>query len=407
MSLSPIKEKLLIVTLAMIQFINILDFMVMMPLGPQFIRVFSINAQQFSILISAYTISAGVAGFVGSFILDSIERKKALLIILSGFIVGTFFCALSPTYNILLMSRLVTGAFGGLLATLVLSILGDSIPEHRRGKAMGLVMMSFSIASIFGVPTGLFLATTYSWKAPFFLIACVGIVVFFISLNVIPILKEHLITKGDPKQKSAIVEVFNNKNQLYALCITLAIMLGQFAIIPLISTYMVTNVGFTEYTLTYLYIFGGIAAMIIAPLSGRLGDRFGKFPVFMIFSLLLTLPIFGITNLGNQPLLFPLIVSTLLFTFSSGRMVCGMALILSSVDSKHRGGFMSLNTAIQQLGAGVAAFIAGSIVTLGPSGELQHYNYVGYWAIFLAFVSIFIASKVKPAELVKSESYNP
>jgi predicted MFS family arabinose efflux permease len=395
MNLTALKEKWLLLTLALLQFLHIVDFMVMMPLGPQFMRVFSINAHSFSILISAYTLSAGVAGFIGSFFLDKIERKKILLIILAGFIIGTFFCALSPTYSALLFSRILTGAFGGVLAALVLSILGDTIPDSRRGQAMGIIMLAFSVASILGVPFGLLLSTLFSWTAPFYLLGATGIVVFLLAAFSIPILKEHLSEPKKPNEKMAIVKILSNKNQRFALLMTLSIMLGQFAVIPLVSTFMVTNVGFTEQNLMYIYIFGGIAAMIISPLSGRLGDKLGKFPVYMIFSLCLTVPLFLITNMEKQSLFIPLIIATIMFICSAGRMVCGMALIMSTAESKERAGFMSLNTAVQQLGAGIAAYIAGLIVSQSPSGELIHYNYIGYWAILFAFISIFIASKIK------------
>jgi predicted MFS family arabinose efflux permease len=390
-----IKEKRLIFTLAAIQFVHILDFMVIMPLGPQLMRVFHINAQQFSLLIAVYTLSAGLAGFSGAFFLDTLDRKKALIIMLTGFFLGTLCCALSSSYIHLLFSRIITGSFGGISSTLVLSILGDTIPEDRRGRAMGAVMMSFSFASIFGVPIGLFLATAYTWSAPFYLLVGLCLLIFLLIPVSIPTLTAHIRSDSDTSEKPKLIHSIHAPKQRAALALTLAIMLGQFSIIPLLSTYMVKNVGVLELQLPYLYILGGIAALITAPLSGRLGDKYGKFPVFMFFSCCLLIPIFGITHLGLQSLVIPLILTTCLFSFSSGRMVCGMALILSAASPKSRGSFMSINTAIQQLGAGIASYLAGCIVTQGPLGQLHHYSVVGYWAMAMALLSIFIASRIK------------
>jgi len=397
MNTTASREKFLIGTLALVQFIHILDFMVMMPLGPHFIRSFGINAQHFSYLISAYTISAGIIGFLGSFFLDRVERKKALLFFLIGFVIGTLCCAIAAGYWWLLIARIVTGAFGGLLGSTILSILGDSIPAHRRGRAMGIVMMSFSLASVFGVPLGLFLANTFSWPAPFVLVAAIGGLAIGLAWLFVPILSEHLNSKGE-KQRVPIVEAIRNPNQRSALLLTTAIMLGQFAIIPLIATFMTTNVGFSEHDLTYIYVFGGLAAMITAPIGGRLADKYGKFGVFATFSLFNLIPVFLLTHLTEQPMMIPLLVSTGLFMTSAGRMVSGTALIISSVSARQRGGFMSINTCVQQLGAGIAAFVAGTIVTQLPSGQLQHYDWVGYWAMGMAIVAVYLSSRVKAVD---------
>ena len=154
--LTPTKERLVLAILACIQFTHIVDFMVIMPLGPQFIRLLGIVPKQFSFLVSAYTISAGIFGFLAAFFLDRLERKTALLMIYAGFIVGTLCCGLSHHYETLVMSRILTGAFGGILFGLSLSIIGDVIPVERRGKAMGLVMSAFSLATVIGIPFSLF-----------------------------------------------------------------------------------------------------------------------------------------------------------------------------------------------------------------------------------------------------------
>ena len=62
-SLSPKRELWLLITLAGIQFTHIVDFMVMMPLGPQFTQIFNISDAKFGLLVSAYTFAAGASGF--------------------------------------------------------------------------------------------------------------------------------------------------------------------------------------------------------------------------------------------------------------------------------------------------------------------------------------------------------
>ena len=74
------------------------DFMMMMPLGPQLMRIMQINPQQFSVLVASYTFSAGIFGFLGAFFIDRFDRKTAFIFVYLGFTLGTLACGLSPNY---------------------------------------------------------------------------------------------------------------------------------------------------------------------------------------------------------------------------------------------------------------------------------------------------------------------
>ena len=91
------KERLLLLTLAAINFTNIMDFMIMMPLGPQLMRIFNINTQQFGLVVSSYTFSAGFSGFCTAFFIDKFDRKRFLQLLYAGFLVGTLLCGLANT----------------------------------------------------------------------------------------------------------------------------------------------------------------------------------------------------------------------------------------------------------------------------------------------------------------------
>src|SRR3546814_16736532 len=117
-------ETLLLLILSAINFAYILDFVIVMPLGPQLMRIFDIDATQFALVVSSYTISAGICGFIGIFFIDRFDRKKALLTSFGGFPVGTLLCALAPAYTFLLMARVFTGLFGVVISALIYSSVG-------------------------------------------------------------------------------------------------------------------------------------------------------------------------------------------------------------------------------------------------------------------------------------------
>lgn len=399
------REKLVLFSLALIQFTHIMDFMIMMPLGPQLMRIFSISPAQFGMIVSAYTFSAGIFGFLGAFFIDRFDRKMALLFIYSGFIIGTLSCSLAPTYHWLLAARVFTGMFGGIAGALILSIIGDSIPNERRASAMGVVMAAFSAASVFGVPFGLYMANKFSWHAPFLFIGCIGLGIITLVSFVIPNMKEHIVTKIERQGPlQVITNVTSNPNQLRALLLMFLLMVGQFSVIPFISPYMVANVGFSESDLTYIYLIGGFFTIFSSPMVGRLADKIGRFKVFTIFIFISLIPLFGITNMPKVSMPYVLVITSIFFICAGGRMIPASTMITSSVLPKHRGSFMSINSSVQQLSSSLAAFMAGLIVQKNASGQLENYNYVGYIAIAASLLAIVVASKIKMVDEVKPKT---
>jgi len=390
------KERALLLTLAVIQFSHITDFMILMPLGPTLMRAFDILPSQFALLVSAYTFSAGIFGFVGAFFIDRFDRKKMLIIMATGFALGTIACGLSNSYHMLLFTRAFTGSFGGILSALILSIIGDAVPNERRAGAMGLVMASFSLASVVGVPLGLYLATLSDWHFPFISLGVIALLTLIPIAKFIPTMNSHIVSRSERDSPIAIIKnVLDNKNQLYALLFGIVIMFSHFSVVPFISPYLVTNVGFSEKDITYIYLIGGGLTIFTAPLIGRLADRFGRLKVFVIAVIVVSFPIFFLTNLTEQPIAIVLLITSLFFVFGSGRMIPSTAMITSSVRPKNRGSFMSFNSACRQLTNGFAAYFGGLIITQGEDGLLHHYDWVGYVAIGMGILSIIIARKIK------------
>jgi predicted MFS family arabinose efflux permease len=390
------KEKTLLYTLAIIQFSHITDFMILMPLGPQLMKAFSIEPSQFALLVSAYTFSAGISGFIGAFFIDRFDRKKALIIMASGFALGTMLCGLTDSYGLLLFMRAFTGSFGGILGALILAIVGDAVPNERRASAMGVIMASFSVASVVGVPIGLYLAVLSDWHLPFLILGVLAMLSLIPIFKFIPNIRDHIQSKADRQNPVQIAKsVLRNKNQLRALLFSTVIMFSHFSIVPFISPYMVSNVGFTEKEITYIYLVGGALTIFSSPFIGRLADRYGRQKVFTFTVLMASIPVYFITNLGQSPIVLVLAITSLFFIFGAGRMIPSTAMITSSVKPQNRGSFMSFNSACRQMTNGFAAYLAGLIITKGADGLLQNYQWVGYFAILMGLISIVIGNKLK------------
>lgn len=394
-------ERVILLVLAAALFTHIMDFMIIMPLGPVLMRIFDIDSQQFSFIVSSYSFSAFAAGLLGAFYIDRFDRKKAFLVSYGGFLIGTLLCGLAPGYEFLLIARSFTGFFGGIVGALVLSIVSDLIPLERRAAGIGFVMAAFSVASVFGVPFGLFLSTQFSWNMPFLFIVGLGMIIFTLTVFSVPVMRSHLAESLKSRPWANIKKVIMRRNPQYGLLFTATLMLGHFTIIPFIAAYMVGNVGFTESQLTYIYLVGGSLTIFSSPLIGKLADKYGRLLIFTIFGILVLIPVLWITHMPPSPLWVALIATGLFFVFANGRMVPSTTMVTSVIKPENRGTFLSLRSSVQQLFAGFAAIIGGLLVSETESTihegakAITNYQHAGYFAVAFSIITLLVARFLK------------
>lgn len=387
-------EWLLILVLSAVQFTHILDFVIMMPLGPQFKNDLQLTDQWFGFLVSAYAFSAAVAGLLAAWFIDRFDRKTALLGLYAGFTLGTLCCAAAPNYAFLLAARALTGAFGGVVGACILAIVGDAFPGMRRGRAMGALMSAFSVASIAGIPAGLYLANLFGWRTPFLTLAGLSAAVFALVGFVLPSMNGHL-ERG--RSRVNVWGVFLEPTHLRAYLLMTALVFSTFAIVPYLASYLVANTGRTKEELPYVYLCGGLATLVTMTLFGWLSDRFGKLSVFRCLALFTVVPILLVTNLPVVALTTSLLISTLFMVTTSGRMVPAMALITASAAPRSRGSFLSINVSVQQAAAGLATALGGSMLGQGANGEITGFPLVGCLACAATLSSIWLAGHLRPA----------
>jgi len=392
------RERRMLLTLAAIQFTTVLDFMVIMPLAPQFTRVFNLSAQQFGWLISAYTFSAAVAGIGAAVVIERFERKRLLLAIYVGFVAAAVVTASAQSFSMLLIARALAGIFGGVLYGVIFTIIGDTIPEARRGRATGIVMTSFAVSTVAGVPVALLLSNAFNWRAAFVVVAVSGAVNALIARQTLPSAAHMAASPGAQRERalwSEFVQTLTFPNHLRAFGFTFLMMISGFTVIPYISLYMTSNIGLPETQLPLVYLTGGIATFFSARWFGRWADRDGKRNVYRWVALISLLPILFITHAPALPLIATLALATLFFVFVSGRMVPGMAVVTSAARPGGRAAFMTLNGSVMQIGSGCAATLSGAIIQRAPSGALQNYHWIGWIAAAATLLALWWVGNIE------------
>ncbi len=392
--LTKSRELITLLALAAVQFTHILDFMIMMPLGGQLMKVFNITPAQFTLLVAAYGFAAALSGLAGGFVLDRFDRKRALLILYSGFGLATIACGLAPTHHTLMAARILAGAFGGLSGAMVTAMVGDIVPPARRGQAMSIVMAAFPTASVLGVPAGLLLAAEFGWHAPFFLLAACAALNLVVASFALPHLRTAVHAHNPIKQMREIV---THRLHLRAFALSGVLVMAGGCIIPFLAPSFISNLGLSDADLPKAYAFGGIATFITTPIIGRLSDRIDRLHLLIGISLLAVVVVLILTHLGPSSLTVASTVMAAFMVTMSGRYAPAMAMVSNAVQARYRGGFMSVNSALQQASSGFASMLAGLFVTVGAGGQLLGYPTLGFVSVGFFVLTVVLAARLRAA----------
>jgi predicted MFS family arabinose efflux permease len=382
-------QKFVVAMLAFLQFTIVLDFMIMGPLGAMLLRELHVSTHQFGLVVSVYAFSAGASGLLTAGFADKFDRKKLLLFFYSGFLAGTLLCGLAGTYKVLLVARIVTGLFGGVVGSISMAIMADLFPLQVRGRVMGVVQTSFSASQVMGIPLGLFLSNRWGWHAPFVMVFAISSAVGVVIVAKLRPVDEHL---KQPAKGNPFKHLFTTVRQgryLQTFAATMLLATGGFMLMPFGSAFAVGNLGISMQWLQWVYMATGIVAFVSGPLIGVLSDSIGKYRVFCIGSAL-TIVVVGIyCHLGVTPLVLVIAINAVLFIGVTARIISAMALTSAVPDMQDRGAFMSVNSSLQQFSGGVAAWVAGLIVVQQSDGHLARYDVLGY--VVMAAVAATIA----------------
>ena len=391
-----VSERILLLLLACVQFTHIMDFMVMMPLGPQLMRELDISPASFGHIISAFAITAGVVGLAMAPFADRFDRRKLLLCCYAGFALGTLACGLSSTPGMLMAARAMCGAFGGVSSATLMTIVADVVPAERRARGMGIIMTAFSAAAALGVPLGLKLAQSWKWEAPFLAIAAIAAVVWVLLARVLPPVRGHLERGADHRED--FLTLLKDRNAWNGIALMMVCVLGHFMVIPYLAPYLVGNVGLAEEHLFLVYLVGGAVTIFTGPYVGRLADRHGHFAMFVLLIACACAVVYHLSTSGPLPLWHTLLNGALFFIFASGRFIPAQAAISMAVPSGRRGAYMSLVSCSRDLSSGVSAALGGMIIAKGAGGAMLHFDRLGLLAIAISLGSIWVFRQVRVAE---------
>ena len=381
-------QKFVVAVLAFLQFTIVLDFMLLAPLGAIVIPALNITPSQFGLIVSAYAFSAGASGILAAGFADRFDRKKLLLVFYCGFVAGTLLCGLASDYRLLLLARMITGMFAGVVGSASMAIVTDLFPLQMRGRVMGLMQTAFGASSVLGIPLALLLSNRWGWNAPFFMIvgvcAVIGVVIWIYLRPV----DGHLQLHSERNPFQHLVHTVSTRSYLLGFATTGLLSVGGFMLMPFMSVFMVHNLGLPVSDLPLIYMITGVFSIFAGPLIGRASDALGKYRVFSFGCAMTILMVLIYTHLHAIPLWVLVTVMVLLQIGIFSRMITASALMSAIPKPADRGAYMSISSSLQQMAGGLAAVIAGLIVVQAPEGTLLRFDTLGYVLVCTTLVSL-------------------
>lgn len=377
--------------LSSIQFIYTLDLMIMMPLGSFLIASWNISTNQFGLLISSFAIAGGISSFTAVFFIHRYNRLKALFWIFLCFTLGLWLTSFAPNYEILLLSRIFTGIFGGLLGPLILAEISMQFEYSKRSKPISITTIALALASIIGVPASLYLAQMDTWRLPFILLSGMSSVVSCLLYFV----NSPQIIEINKKKKIKLNAFLTQWKPFSGLLVTISVSLSQYTIFIYLAPYFVHNLGITEKQLSLIYLVGGISVLIFAPIIGFLSDKYGKQKIFILLSLLLTGPIYMVSHCSFSFFQHILILSIFYFGLDAGRMIPINTILSELTNAEDRTAYLNLCSSIKKMAIGSAALIGGLVIHTLPNHQLLHFDQLGIIALVSITISIGLVLRIK------------
>ena len=389
---------LIIFILTLINFAFQLDFVILMPLGQIIMDQFQISPIEFSAVISVYTLASGISSLLYSIFGAKWNKKIILLISIFALSISGFITGVTTTFYELFIMRCISGGISGILNALIFSIATEHIPHRQRGKAMAWILSGFSLASVFGVPIGLYLTDHFGFKITYFSIALIFFIVLLGSIIILP--NDH---KREFVQINLMIRNFldcvKNVNYWKGYLLLFFISGAIFVIVPLLSPFAIKNLGMKMTNLEQMYLCGGILTVFTSRIIGNFCDKYGPKKLLNLVSLLSVFPIVIFVNSTDNNGVYFIILGSLMMALMSGLMVPSMTIASFIPTNADISAFNGILNSVRNLGASFFSYLAGLLmITDLATGKFINFYLLGFIYIILMMIVIYIGltfSRVK------------
>ena len=388
------REAGIVVAVAAVQFVNVLDFVMVTPLGPFFAPGLGIPLSHLGYVSASYTAAAAVAGILGALVLDRFDRRSALALCMLGLGLATLLGGAASGLGSLLGTRVLAGLFGGPATSLSYAIVADAVPEARRGRAMGVVMSAFSVASVLGVPAGLWAAEWGGWRAPFLSLGALGLAVTCAAWWLLPPLRAHLEQGPRPSALAGVRALAARPLVRWSWAMTATVMLAGFSVIPNLPAYLAGNLGVPPAQFKLLYAAAGAGTFLVLRFAGGWVDRAGSLRV-MTFAAPVLASMLGLFVVFPARAIPPQLLFVGLLWALAFRNVAHGTLATKVPLPPERAAFQSIQSSVQHAASAAGGILSAAWLATAPDGRLVGMAAVGACSALLTLLLPVLVARVE------------
>lgn len=381
-----------ITSLFLLLFVGLADNQMIAALLPVLVSAFHVTVAVAGLLVVVYSITAAAAGFATGTLSDHYGRQRFLLGGAVAFVLASWLASRTETFSGLMLARALTGAAAGTISTCALAYAGDFFNYTVRGRAIGLISVAYFAAPIVGIPAGAQIAARFGWRSTFLFFAALAVVATLASIT----LRENRTVPSPAANKlrnslQVFQKFFRHRDLTAGVGIAFLVSGGLVGFLTYIGQWLNGTFGLSEKGIGWIFMLGGIAAVVGAPLGGALSDRWGKRTVAIVGNILLALALFIMPFFPWGVLLLVVFgLTSLGAAFRQGPLT---ALMTELIPGAERGAFMAARAVSSQIGIATAAYVGGILY--------QHYGYsavTGFCALMTAGVVILLAAYIAEPE---------
>ncbi len=344
-------------------------------------------------LLSIFGLTFALAAPLVQVLFGHLHRRQLVLTGIGLFGLGAFAFALSPTYSALVTSRLIMGIGAGFIGPVLVALGSELVHEQQRGRAIGMVLLGVSMASLAGIPLAAWVASLWGAKALF---ALVGVVSLLSGLNILLTVPDE--SAGTRIRLSEMVSVLSEGKYLTAFLVVFFITSGVYSFYSFIAPLIRDTYAGGTYAISAALAVLGVAGVLGNLWVTRASTRFTSEKLLLTGMTLLIVDTALIALLPKAlgvlliALVFWAFATDLLWPSQQRRIV-----ELSSV--RHRGIALALTSAFMFGGIGFGSAVASWIYPIAG-----FYGLVGISVVFivLALVSLQLSEKFRqPVEIAE------
>jgi len=335
--------------IAFVQFTNALEYMVFNPVFVFMATDFAVPVSFSGYVSGMYTLGAVLSGIIAFYWIDHFNKKRFLIINMALLGLLTFLTTCTSSFSLLLALRFCAGLVGGTTMGVGISILINNAPPNLRGEMLATVIASFSIVSIVGMPTILFLCTHYGWHVALWLISALCVLALPLIVSIIP---------QDPVSLDTFPKLPLDMETLLFASSNALVQFSPMLVIPILAPLMIQQLGASQDLLPWLFFSGGVIGYLSTKITGALTSRFSALMLAtastIVFILSLLILILGYPHAT--------LFISLFLGASYSRLVSSSVVSIQFPDDRQRAGFSSLQTSIMYLVTTIAFFLSAFLL---------------------------------------------